>query len=88
MKKSRIGVLTGGGDCAGLNPALKWVVKTAMDGRLEKERSIHYEVLGIHDGWKGLIDVNPAKWESDVNITRLDSDIVRTWDRYGGTMLG
>jgi 6-phosphofructokinase len=35
MKKSRIGVLTGGGDCAGLNPALKWVVKTAMDERLE-----------------------------------------------------
>ena len=31
---NRIGVLTGGGDCAGLNPALKWVVKTALDDRL------------------------------------------------------
>jgi phosphofructokinase-like protein len=88
MKNSRIGVLTGGGDCAGLNPALKWVVKTAMDGRLEKERGVRYEVLGIHDGWKGLVDVNPAKWDNDVNITPLNSDIVRTWDRYGGTMLG
>lgn len=88
MKKSRIGVLTGGGDCAGLNPALKWVVKTAMDSRLEKERGVRYEVLGIHDGWKGLIDVHPAKWDNDVNITPLNSDFVRTWDRYGGTMLG
>jgi 6-phosphofructokinase 1 len=88
MKKSRIGVLTGGGDCAGLNPALKWVVKTATDERLEKERGVCYEVLGIRDGWKGLANVNPAKWDDNVNITRLDSDIVRTWDRYGGTMLG
>ncbi len=88
MKKSRIGVLTGGGDCAGLNPALKWVVKTAMDERLERERGLRYEVLGIHDGWKGLVNVNPAKWDDGVNITRLNPDIVRTWDRYGGTMLG
>jgi 6-phosphofructokinase 1 len=88
MKKSRIGVLTGGGDCAGLNPALKWVVKTAMDERFEKERGIRYEVLGIHDGFKGLADVNPLKWKSDINITLLNPDLVRTWDRYGGTMLG
>ncbi len=88
MKKNRIGVLTGGGDCAGLNPTLKWVVKSAMDKRLDKERGIRYEVLGIHDGWKGLVDVNPAKWNEDVNITPLNPDIVRTWDRYGGTMLG
>ena len=88
MKKSRIGVLTGGGDCAGLNPALKWVVKTAMDERLESERGVRYEVLGIHDGWKGLADVDPATWDGTGNITPLNPDIVRTWDRYGGTMLG
>jgi hypothetical protein len=35
-KKNRIGVLTGGGDCAGLNAAVKWVVKTALDQQLEK----------------------------------------------------
>ena len=58
MKKSRIGVLTGGGDCAGLNPTLKWVVKTAMDERLEWERGTRYEVLGIRDGWKGLVNVD------------------------------
>ena len=88
MKKSRIGVLTGGGDCAGLNPALKWVVKTAMDERLESERGVRYEVLGIHDGWKGLVDVDPTTWDGTGNITPLNPDIVRTWDRYGGTMLG
>jgi 6-phosphofructokinase 1 len=88
MRKSRIGILTGGGDCAGLNPALKWVVKTAMDERLEWERGVRYEVLGIRDGWKGLMNVDANTWESGGNITPLNPDIVRTWDRYGGTMLG
>ena len=60
MKKSRIGVLTGGGDCAGLNPAIKWVVKSALDERLQGERGSQYEVLGIRDGWKGLIYAEPG----------------------------
>jgi len=89
MKKSRIAVLTGGGDCAGLNPALKWVVKTAMDERLEEERGIRYEVLGVRDGWKGLVSLDPMHPDTDQGwIVPLNSDIVRTWDRYGGTMLG
>jgi 6-phosphofructokinase len=81
-------VLTGGGDCAGMNPALKWVVKTAMDERLEWERGVRYEVLGIRDGWKGLTDVDPNTLDTAGHITPLNADIVRTWDRYGGTMLG
>lgn len=89
MKKSRIAVLTGGGDCAGLNPALKWVVKTAMDERLEDERGIRYEVLGIRDGWKGLVNIDPSTPDTDQGwIEPLDPNVVRTWDRYGGTMLG
>ncbi len=88
MKKYRIGVLTGGGDCAGLNPALKWVVKTAMDERLEWERGVRYEVLGIHDGWKGLVNVDMSSLDTQGQITPLNPDIVRTWDRYGGTFLG
>ncbi len=88
MKKSRIGVLTGGGDCAGLNPALKWVVKTAMDERLEWERGTRYEVLGIRDGWKGLVNVDLSSPDTQGSIVPLNPDIVRTWDRYGGTMLG
>ena len=65
IRKSRIGVLTGGGDCAGLNPALKWVVKTAMDETLEWERGIRYEVLGIRDGWKGLTSVDLASPDTE-----------------------
>ncbi len=89
MKKCRIGILTGGGDCAGLNPALKWVVKSALDGRLQRERGVEYEVLGIRDGWKGLVYADPAKPDSLKEYTvPLNQDLVRTWDRYGGTMLG
>ncbi|MFH0771560.1 MAG: ATP-dependent 6-phosphofructokinase [Candidatus Omnitrophota bacterium] len=44
----RIGILTGGGDCPGLNPVIRAVVRKAIqDG---------YEALGIKYGWKGLID--------------------------------
>ena len=88
IRKSRIGVLTGGGDCAGLNPALKWVVKTAMDESLEWERGVRYEVLGIRDGWKGLTSVDLASPDTEGHISPLNPEIVRTWDRYGGTMLG
>ncbi|OGN99781.1 MAG: hypothetical protein A2Y90_01250, partial [Chloroflexi bacterium RBG_13_52_12] len=84
-----IGVLTGGGDCAGLNPAIKWVVKTAMDDPLARGRNIHYEVMGIRDGWRGLYDVDPGNPLSrEKYIVPLDPDKVRTWDRLGGTMLG
>ena len=88
MKTSRIGVLTGGGDCAGLNPAIKWIVKTALDSRLEKERKIKYEVLGIRDGWAGLVSPVPKNFAESQNIIPLNEDIVRTWDRFGGTNLG
>jgi phosphofructokinase-like protein len=88
MNKQRIGVLTGGGDCAGLSPAIKWVVKTALDERLEWERGIKYEVLGIHDGWKGLVRADPDNLASDGYLESLDEKTVRTWDRYGGTFLG
>ncbi len=87
MGKTRIGILTGGGDCAGLNPAMKWVVKTAMDKHFQAERGVEYEVWGIRDGWKGLVEVEPettlGEW-----VMPLTPEIVRTWDRYGGTMLG
>lgn len=44
----RIGILTGGGDCCGLNQAIRGVVYRAQD--------FNYEVFGIHDGWKGLVE--------------------------------
>ena len=44
----RIGVLTGGGDCPGLNPALRGLVYRAT--------ARGHEVVGFLDGWKGLLD--------------------------------
>lgn len=88
MEERRIGILTGGGDCAGLNPAIKWVVKTALDGRLQSTREIKYEVVGIRDGWKGLVKPEGDEDEPASRISVLTEEMVRTWDRYGGTNLG
>jgi 6-phosphofructokinase 1 len=88
MEKLKIGILTGGGDCAGLNPAIKWVVKTAVDRRLAAERQVGYEVIGIRNGWKGLMFPAEAWPNLQGYITPLNEEIVRTWDRYGGTNLG
>lgn len=53
----RIGVLTGGGDSAGINACLRAIVRHASQQGLE--------VLGFHDGWRGPI-------EDDVEILTLD----------------
>ncbi len=47
-RKKRIGILTGGGDCPGLNAAIRATAKTAIRQG--------YEVIGIRNGWKGFID--------------------------------
>jgi ATP-dependent phosphofructokinase / diphosphate-dependent phosphofructokinase len=88
MRKKRIGILTGGGDCAGLNPAIKWVVKTALDDRLQRTRNLQYEVVGIRDGWKGLVEPDGNEDEPGSRIVALTEEMVRTWDRHGGTNLG
>ena len=88
MGTYRIGILTGGGDCAGINPAIKWVVKTALDDRLNRKKGPHYEVLGIQDGWKGLIYADPMSPNLQEHTILLTQETVRTWDRYGGTQLG
>ena len=46
----RIGILTGGGDCPGLNPAIRGCVVRALDHG--------YETLGLLEGWKGLVEGN------------------------------
>ncbi|MDR2367963.1 MAG: ATP-dependent 6-phosphofructokinase [Deltaproteobacteria bacterium] len=85
----RIGVLTGGGDCAGLNSAIKWVTKTATDPNLAYHSGQQLEVYGVREGWRGLIEVAPSDTDSMKKwITRLDELSVRTWDRQGGTILG
>lgn len=47
-KPKRIGIMTGGGDCPGLNAAIRAVTQTAIQAG--------YEVTGFRDGWKGLIE--------------------------------
>jgi len=49
----RVGILTGGGDCSGLNPTIRGAVYRAQDH--------NYEIYGIQEGWKGLVrgDINP-----------------------------
>ena len=74
MRIRRIGVLTGGGDAPGLNPALKAIVyrATAHD----------VEVMGLPDGWYGLLDTGIDE------AAQLEDYQVRRWDRDGGTNLG
>lgn len=85
----KIAVLTGGGDCPGLNGAIKWVTKSALDPKMVAKRSISFEVIGITEGWKGIVEVDPDDHKSCAKyIKPLDEEIVRTWDRYGGTNLG
>ncbi|HPT39327.1 MAG TPA: 6-phosphofructokinase [Candidatus Omnitrophota bacterium] len=45
---ARIGILTGGGDCPGLNPVIRAVVRRAL--------LANYEIVGIKNGWKGLVE--------------------------------
>src|SRR5919109_1715831 len=44
----RVGVLTGGGDCPGLNAVIRAVTRRSLDRG--------YEVVGVRDGWRGLVD--------------------------------
>jgi ATP-dependent phosphofructokinase / diphosphate-dependent phosphofructokinase len=73
MQKYNIGVLTGGGDCPGLNAAIKSVVKKAFE--------CGHTTIGIKEGWLGLID-------NGIKPITLDRDLVRHIDRQGGTILG
>jgi len=68
---ARIGILTGGGDCPGLNPVIRAVVRKALlDG---------YEIVGIKNGWKGLIENDTMP---------LDLAAVSGILPKGGTILG
>jgi 6-phosphofructokinase 1 len=87
--KMKLAVLTGGGDCPGLNGAIKWVTKSALDPRIAANRSVAFEVVGITEGWKGIVEVDPSDPKSCSRFLKpLDEEIVRAWDRYGGTNLG
>ncbi len=74
MKKNRtncIGILTSGGDCPGLNAAIRGVAKAAM--------AYGMKVVGIHDGFRGLVENR---------TTLLDSLSISGLLTRGGTVLG
>ena len=78
--KSTIGILTGGGDVPGLNPAIRAVTIRAM-------REGH-RVIGIRRGWGGLVDIVPDKdADNRANVQVLTEDIVDKAGRTGGTFL-
>ncbi|MFD0392818.1 6-phosphofructokinase [Streptomyces nogalater] len=68
----RIGVLTSGGDCPGLNAVIRSVVHRAVADHGD-------EVIGFRDGWKGLLECDYRK---------LDLDAVAGILARGGTILG
>ncbi|HEX9342485.1 MAG TPA: 6-phosphofructokinase [Actinomycetota bacterium] len=77
---TRIGVLTGGGDVPGLNPAIKTIAYGAIDRG--------HQVVGIRRGWAGLLDydLNATGPQPDC-VRPLGKNDVRTIDRTGGTFL-
>ncbi len=78
--KGTIGILTGGGDVPGLNPAIRAVTFRAIrEG---------YKVVGIKRGWGGLVDMVPdKKADNDWNYSILTADLVNRAGRTGGTFL-
>ncbi|WP_149359065.1 ATP-dependent 6-phosphofructokinase [Lolliginicoccus suaedae] len=69
----RIGVLTGGGDCPGLNAVIRAVVRTS-------EVRYGSTVVGFRDGWRGLLEDRKQR-------LRFDDRVDQILDR-GGTILG
>ena len=65
MNKMRVGVLTGGGDCAGLNAAIKWIVYGAISSDIETR----YGELKL-DGEFGNINVDLRAGEIHLRTPR------------------
>ena len=67
----KIGILTGGGDCPGLNPVIRAVVR--------KAHNEGYEVIGLKNGWKGMIECDTMP----LNLETISGILPK-----GGTILG
>src|SRR3954453_21764659 len=68
----RIGILTGGGDCPGLNAVIRAVVRKGINEHGD-------EIVGFKDGWRGVLDADTGP---------LDTHRVRGILPRGGTILG
>ena len=71
-RMARIGLLTGGGDCPGLNPVIRAVVRKGID-------TYGHEIVGFRKGWKGVLE-NDA-----IELTRENTSGIL---HKGGTILG
>ena len=71
----RLGILTSGGDCAGLNAAIRAVTCRAIDG-------YGWRVFGIHNGTRGLME-RPLRYE-ELTTATFSGQLFR----MGGTILG
>ncbi len=69
----KIAILTGGGDCPGMNAFVRAIVRTSLNLRPATS------VWGVIDGWKGLVDNNYRK------LSKRDTAGIA---RAGGTILG
>ena len=79
-KKGVIGIVTGGGDVPGLNPAIRAVtIRALREG---------YQVIGIRRGWLGSISiVRDEQADNSDNFQILTEEIVNRAGRTGGTFL-
>ena len=79
-KKGVIGILTGGGDVPGLNPAIRAItIRALREG---------YRVVGIRRGWAGLVDYSrDADADNTECVQELSEAIVNRAGRTGGTFL-
>jgi 6-phosphofructokinase len=78
--KGTIGILTGGGDVPGLNPAIRAItIRALREG---------YQVIGLRRGWGGLLEiVRDKKADNSNKFMILSEDIVNKAGRTGGTFL-
>ncbi len=74
-----IGILTGGGDVPGLNPAIRAVtVRALREG---------YRVMGIRRGWSGLVEIDRNNGDAGGAVVELTEEVVNKVGRTGGTFL-
>ena len=76
----KIGILTGGGDVPGLNPAIRAItIRSLREG---------YQVIGFRRGWSGLLEMIPDKDADNSNDYQiLTEEVVNRIGRTGGTFL-
>lgn len=79
-KNGVIGILTGGGDVPGLNPAIRAVtIRALREG---------YKVIGLRRGWGGAVEIiRDPQADNSNNFQELTEEVVNRAGRTGGTFL-